>query len=64
MADQGSDIETAITQPKSASVDGNSVTAHDLDKQLDANDRRVAKSSVTSRKGGIFLRKIKPNGSI
>ena len=64
MTDLGSkDIEDLAEDPKSATVDGNSVTQHSLKEQIEAALFKAAKAAAESDKGGFAIRKFKHSGS-
>lgn len=63
MADLSDDIETAATKPKSATIDGNTVTAHTLAELIEADQYLKTLDAVDSAKRGLVFQRFKPPGT-
>ena len=64
MADLAPDIEQNAQGPKSATVDGESATAHSLREQIEADRYLKSEAAAKSKKRGLNLQKLKPPGTV
>lgn len=62
MTDLASNIETAATKPKQASVDGTSVVAQDVDSLIKADKYLAAKHAASAGRIGLRFFKLQPPG--
>jgi hypothetical protein len=63
MPDWDAIIEQVAAEPKSVSVDGQSVTNHDLSDLLDARDNDNTNTAIEQKQRGLRFTKLSPPGS-
>ena len=57
-------IAENVAGPKSATVDGQTVSQHDLDKQLDALERLEERQARRRRTLPVRIAKVQPGGTL
>lgn len=57
-------LETALSKPKSVTVDGQTVTQHSIDDQIKAEQHQAAKQSTKQPGFGLRFARMRPGSAV